>query len=1147
MNRSTRIPGIVFVLSLSVQICLGAEPMRIEKVSPATAAPGEIVDIIGKQFGQTQGKKYVTMTRIVKRKPYGYPAQATFWSDTRISIRVPAGVPSDDYLVVIYDGSPSRYSNNKRLTIGRRGEGPSGPRYSSDDKYERTSAGQRQTVNEEPRLVDQSKIRGDGNQGSAEFRQTKTGSVSRGEMFIEDVVPSIAAPGSTIQIRGRDFGAMRASKILAIRSRDRIQVLKTLSWSDSLIRAQIPRSLEQGKYALLVYYDDSYRRSSNSKTIGLKAAVENKSASSDKYDRASTGERQSIDQEPRPFDQAKVRGSVTDRQIGKSGSGSGDARQMKKTESLSSGGMFIEDVVPVIAIPGSTIEIHGRDFGGTRGNKVVAINSRNSMRVMKPLSWSDRVIHAQIPRDLDEGKYLVLVYYDESYRTSSNSKAIALKAPAEDRSTSFTRPDNSNDKYDRASRQDPRSADNQTSTSRRLPDPDFDTRTRPDGSSYEKPRPRAEDEQQPPPPARRGEGRPGQRVALVLQGGGAYGAFQTGVIEALYNRGFRPSIIVGTSVGALNGAKLAEGYEGVQNDLVDLWMSIQDDGSGSNSIFVKNPRYEAIMRRAERLADSIEPLLWEVGLATLFEPPLTPLGPGIAAAGGLDRYQEVLELVTEADATVSMYSQTPLAQLVMRHLSPERVARSGIRLRLAAMTVDGGVLRYFTEVGDIESEDGQPILRGRRSGPALYLGGAASGEPGKVVRYAKLPPSVGDGVMASSAIPIIFEPWVVQGGEAYWDGAVRESLPLRKAFEMGASDVIGILTGPSARRNVTRARRYSVIIHEVRAIDDIDNGRADFFARLKIGDYNYDRTTQIEDNNHPKPDWRFDLNPVDLRNQDGQVTLDIWDDDSPDENDHCDASPEDGERQIKFRIDPETGYVSGAVEGDAGDKWRVTGAGDGNRVEVVFSVLRQTPASPLGQMIPVDLMPLRRIAQLADQFHAESGVEDLRVLEPIDVFQSIAATAGLVPALQAMHATGEEIAQRSMHATGQEGRALINASDVPRYLILEPPVVVGEITDFDPEIIRVNYNIGLIVGNHARLALLGDTAPTVEEEARIEQEVRSQVLRMLGTEAERWGTAARRGVGVDPWLWKRHEYLTAAQRHLNNLEVMYPKRSRVRP
>ncbi len=1170
MRGITRVLGIVLLLSFYVQVCPGAEAMWIEKISPATTAPGEVVDIIGRQFGPSQGRKYVTINRIVNRKAQPYSVEATFWSDNRIRVRVPAGIPSDDYLVVIYDGSPSRYSNNKKLIIGRGGDTASGPRYSSDDKYERASVGQRQTVNKKPWPTDQARTGdsrtdtrvADSGQGAGDPRRTRTDSISKGGMFIEDVVPIVATPGATIDIRGRDFGGTRDNKVVAIRSRDSIHVMKPLSWSDFAIRAQIPRDLEAGKYVVLVYYDESYRRGSNSKTIGLRAPTDEKSTSlppqdtsDDKYDGAAAG-RQSINRQPWPIDQAKTRGGGTDTRVADSGQGTGDPRQTK-LDSISKGGMFIEDVVPIVASPGSTVEIRGRDFGPTRDNKIVAINARNRVHVMKPVSWSDVLIRAQIPRDLEEGKYSVLVYYDDSYRDSSNSKTIALKAPTEDRSTSFPRPDSSGDKYDRAGRPDPRSVDNETSrdrgvyssdeasTSRRLPDRDIGIRARPDGSD-EKPRPRAQDDRQPPPPAVKGEGRPGQRVALVLQGGGAYGAFQVGVIEALYNRGLRPSIIIGTSVGALNGAKLAEGYEGVQNDLVDLWMSIEDDGSGRNSIFVKNPRYEEFMRRAERLGDSINPLLWEVGLATLFEPPLTPVGPAIAAAGGLDRYQEVLELVTEMDATVSMYSQTPLAQLVMRHLSPERVARSGIQLRLAAMTVDGGLLRYFTEFGDIESEDGQPILRGRRVGPALHLG-ATNGEPGKCVRYGKLAPSVGDGVMASSAIPIIFEPWVVKGGEAYWDGAVRESLPLRKAFEMSATDVVGILTGPSARRSALRTRRYSVIVHEVKAIDDIDGGEADFFARLKIGDYTYTKTHQIADNNHPTPDWRFDLNSLDLKNMDGRVTLDIWEDDSPDENDFCDASPDNGERQIKFRIDPETGQVSGAVEGEAGDKWRVTGAGDGNRVEVVFSVLRQTPASPLGQMIPVDLMPLRRIAQLADQFHAESGVEDLRVLEPIDVFQNIEATAGLVPALQAMHATGEEIAQRSMRATGEEGKALIHAAAVPRYLILEPPVVVGEIVDFDPEIIRVNYNIGVIVGNHAKLGLLGDTRPTVEEEARIEQEVRSQVLRMLGVESEHWGTAARRGVGVDTMMWKRHEYLAAAVRHLNNLEVMYPKRSRVRP
>jgi hypothetical protein len=50
------------------------------------------------------------------------------------------------------------------------------------------------------------------------------------------------------------------------------------------------------------------------------------------------------------------------------------------------------------------------------------------------------------------------------------------------------------------------------------------------------------------------------KKALCLSGGGARGSFQMGAIKCLYTvYGFRPDVIVGTSVGSLNGAKLAEG------------------------------------------------------------------------------------------------------------------------------------------------------------------------------------------------------------------------------------------------------------------------------------------------------------------------------------------------------------------------------------------------------------------------------------------------------------------------------------------------------------------------------------------------------------------------------------------------------------
>ncbi|MFZ6861708.1 patatin-like phospholipase family protein [Undibacterium sp. Ji67W] len=47
------------------------------------------------------------------------------------------------------------------------------------------------------------------------------------------------------------------------------------------------------------------------------------------------------------------------------------------------------------------------------------------------------------------------------------------------------------------------------------------------------------------------------RVVLVLQGGGALGAYHVGVYEALHKAGIEPEWIIGTSIGAINGALIA--------------------------------------------------------------------------------------------------------------------------------------------------------------------------------------------------------------------------------------------------------------------------------------------------------------------------------------------------------------------------------------------------------------------------------------------------------------------------------------------------------------------------------------------------------------------------------------------------------------
>jgi len=43
-------------------------------------------------------------------------------------------------------------------------------------------------------------------------------------------------------------------------------------------------------------------------------------------------------------------------------------------------------------------------------------------------------------------------------------------------------------------------------------------------------------------------------TAFVLSGGASLGAIQVGMADALYAEGIRPDMVIGTSVGAINGA-----------------------------------------------------------------------------------------------------------------------------------------------------------------------------------------------------------------------------------------------------------------------------------------------------------------------------------------------------------------------------------------------------------------------------------------------------------------------------------------------------------------------------------------------------------------------------------------------------------------
>lgn len=69
-------------------------------------------------------------------------------------------------------------------------------------------------------------------------------------------------------------------------------------------------------------------------------------------------------------------------------------------------------------------------------------------------------------------------------------------------------------------------------------------------------------------------------LAFVLGGGGARGALQVGALKALFEADIKPDLVVGTSIGAVNGAYLALNgldQEGI-NGLIEAWHDASDEG-----------------------------------------------------------------------------------------------------------------------------------------------------------------------------------------------------------------------------------------------------------------------------------------------------------------------------------------------------------------------------------------------------------------------------------------------------------------------------------------------------------------------------------------------------------------------------------------
>lgn len=82
---------------------------------------------------------------------------------------------------------------------------------------------------------------------------------------------------------------------------------------------------------------------------------------------------------------------------------------------------------------------------------------------------------------------------------------------------------------------------------------------------------------------------PAPTTAFVLGGGGVLGATQVGMLRALLDAGVRPDLVLGTSIGSVNGAFVAADPTPASADrLARVWRKVSEEGD-----FLENPFRQA--------------------------------------------------------------------------------------------------------------------------------------------------------------------------------------------------------------------------------------------------------------------------------------------------------------------------------------------------------------------------------------------------------------------------------------------------------------------------------------------------------------------------------------------------------------------------
>ena len=205
-------------------------------------------------------------------------------------------------------------------------------------------------------------------------------------------------------------------------------------------------------------------------------------------------------------------------------------------------------------------------------------------------------------------------------------------------------------------------------------------------------------------------------TVLVFQGGGALGAYQAGVYEALHGQGVAPDWLVGTSIGAINAALIAGNVPARRPEcLRAFWERVTIKGTVALAGGPFSPWLSGLRTWQTLLA----------GIPGFFEPRVPPQWD-MARATPL--------------AELSFYDTSPLRQTLLDLIDFKYLNQADVRLTLCAVNVNSGELARFDN-----RHGGVPITP--------------------------------EHIMASGALPPGFAPVLIDG-VPYWDGGVYSNTPL---------------------------------------------------------------------------------------------------------------------------------------------------------------------------------------------------------------------------------------------------------------------------------------------------------------------------------------------------------------------------------